>query len=252
MERRLTSRQADQLITALVARLADGGLLPAGSAFDAAAFHRLRARVREHFEVPQTSVTPLMARALFAIGDAWRPRRLLVVGSYCGNTLVWLAGRSLLADDPGVLAVGSDLDPDACAVARRNFAALGAHAGVWITETDGHTLLADPALPAPVDPACTAEAAWDLVLLDADSATRRKAVYDSLLDAALPALRPGAVVLAHDTALPLFAADLAGYLARTRQPELFSSTAHLPLDACGLEISIAAPGPLVAAEGKAP
>lgn len=227
---RLTRRQADELVASVVRRLRAGGLLPAGARFDAEAFHRLRERVHACFDVPQTSVTPLMARLLFAIGDGLRPRRLLVIGSYCGNTLVWLAGRAVLDDDTGAVAIGCDVDEQACGIARSNFRRLAANHIVGIETADGHRVAAAHRQP------------WDLLLLDADSATDRKAVYESLLDAALPWLPPGSVVLAHDTALPLFAGDLAGYLRRTRDRSVFAASAHLAVDPCGLEMSVVSAG----------
>lgn len=230
-QRRLGRRQADAVVSLMVERLAENGMLPPESGFDAYAFHRLRARVRDCFQVPQTSVTPVMARLLFALGAAVRPRRLLVVGSYCGNTLVWLAGWAVQeALDTGVrpdaFAAGCDVDSESCGVARANFARIGAGAQVRILARDGHAVLAQATRP------------WDLVLLDADDPIRRKAVYHSLLDAAMPRLRAGGVVLAHDTALAVFADDLRPYLDRVADRSRFAATVDLPVDSCGLSISL--------------
>ncbi|WP_017615443.1 O-methyltransferase [Nocardiopsis salina] len=220
--KRLTIAEADRAVTALVDRLAGAGLLPAGSEFDAGAFHTLRSRVWDAFHVPQTSISPVMARLMFAIGDCTRARRVLVVGSYYGNTLVWLAGRALLEGGADRL-VGADVDPDACAGAEQNFARLGGRAPVCIESCDGRDVL-------PSDE-------WDLLLLDADCPHTRKAIYLPLLHAALPHMAPAATVLAHDTALPAFAEQLAGYKHAVGDRDVFAGSAHLAVDPCGLELS---------------
>lgn len=225
---RVTSAGADRAVDTLVRRLAGVGLLPADARFDADAFHALRDRVRASFSVPQTSVTPVMSRLLFAIGDASAARRILVVGSYHGNTLVWLAGRALLDGVSGDSAlVGADVDTGACAGAAENFRRLGGRAPVTIEPRDGAEVLA-------------AGGAWDLLLLDADCPRTRKAVYLPLLRAAQPRLRPGALVLAHDTALPVFAEQLRPYREAVADRTAFAGSVHLPVDACGLELSVTA------------
>jgi hypothetical protein len=49
-------------------------------------------------------------------------------------------------------------------------------------------------------------------------------------------LAAGAIVVAHDTGYPKFAADLAGYLGRVRGGEFVSVA--LPVDEYGLELSV--------------
>ncbi|KIH99131.1 hypothetical protein LP52_09160 [Streptomonospora alba] len=222
--RRMSAAAADDAVEAITDRLSGAGLLPPGASFDRDAFHALRGRVRRSFHVPQTSITPIMARLLFAVGDAYAPHRLLVIGSYYGNTLVWLAGRALL-DGRGGEYVGADIDAAACAGARRNFAALDGRVGVRIEERDGREVL-------------ETAADWDLLLLDADDPATRKAVYLPLLQAALPRTVPGALVLAHDTAMPLFAEQLLGYKEAVADRDVFRACAHLPVDECGLDVSV--------------
>lgn len=228
---RMSTSTADEVITTLVQRLAAAGLLPAGSTFATEAFHELRSRVRARFQVPETSITPVMARLLFAIGDVTVARRILVTGSYCGNTLVWLAGRALLdGAPPGWLAVGSDVDDEACGIARSNFDRLNGACPIRIDHRDAFDVL-------------DTEGQWDLLLLDADCPSTRKGIYLPLLSAARPRLAPRAVVLAHDTALPVFADQLAGYLAAVADRRTFAGSAHLAVDDCGLELSVLRDGP---------
>ncbi|MDV6011964.1 class I SAM-dependent methyltransferase [Haloechinothrix sp. LS1_15] len=235
--RRLGKRQADSAVSKLTSRLGAVGLLPPASRFDTAAFHELRAAVRGTFSVPESSITPIMARALFAIGDSCRPSRVLVIGSYCGNTLVWLAGRMILdhlrapaapAAGAPPRIVGCDTDEDACSIAEANFTRLGAAGLVEVVARDGHEVVGE-------------EDGWDLILLDADDPVHRKSVYATLLENALPRLAEQAVVLAHDTAEPVFAEELAPFLERIRDGSSFRATAQLSIDNSGLSISVAAP-----------
>lgn len=190
-------------------------------------FHALRARVGEAFEVPQTSITPIMSRTLFALSASLRPRRIVGIGTYAGNGLVWLAGPALWgrrATDAQV--VGCDIDPGACELARRNFRRLDSAEPVELRCCDGHELLAEGDDPI------------DVLYLDADDPTIRKGVYRSLLEQALPRLRPDAVVLAHDVMLPIFAADLRPYLEMVREGGGFRASLALAVDGCGLELTI--------------
>jgi predicted O-methyltransferase YrrM len=169
-----------------------------------------------------------MARLLYGIAHVARPARILVVGSYFGNTLVWLAGPGFGPEPAyrGERALGVDVDATAVAGARANFARLGTGPGVRVDVLDGH-LAAGP---------------FDLVLLDADDPVRRKGVYVSLLDALYPHLTPGALVLAHDICVPAFAGQLAGYRAAVRRPDRFAGSLSLEIDPCGLELSRTATG----------
>lgn len=220
-------RQQDLAAERLLERLAGAGLLPP-AAFPGSAFHELRARVHDAFEVPETSITPMMARTLFAVAAALRPRMVVGIGTYAGNALVWLAGPTLCRpplQDAGA-AVGCDIDAGATALARANFARLDPAGPVELVQADGHDLLAASTEPI------------DLLYLDADRPGDRKGVYRSLLEAALPRLRPGAVVLAHDACLPLFAEALRPYLALVRDRASFRASLALAVDDCGVELTV--------------
>lgn len=224
---RLGRRQQDEIVNGLLARLMSAGVLPQAH-FPAEAFHELRERVHAAFEVPETSITPLMSRTLFALAASLRPSRVVGIGTYAGNALVWLAGPGL--SDPPVYeapqVLGCDIDTAATVLARGNFSRLDPAAPVELVCADGHDVLA-----AGDDPI-------DLLYLDADDPVDRKGIYLSLLEAALPRLRPGSVVLAHDVLLPLFAEHVSAYLDRVRDGETFRASLALAVDECGLELSI--------------
>lgn len=224
---RLPTRVADELATRVLRNAVTTGILPDRPLPDWDHFREFRTLVRSRFMVPETSITPLMARVLYGIALVARPPRVLGVGTYCGNSLVWLTGPGFGPDPAyqGTRAVGVDVNPEATVTAQRNFARIGADDRVEIHELDGHlaaTWLHD---------------SFDLLLLDADDPVVRKRIYLSLLNALLPRLSPGALVLAHDIQVPKFAEDMAEYQHTVRSDDRFDSTLSLEIDACGLELS---------------
>ena len=96
--------------------------LPPDGNCDHERFLALRNAVRETFEVPWTSITPVMERMLYAIVAAKRPAHVVAIGIYCGNTLIWNVGP---ACGPGKLydaerLLGVEVDEEAIGIARGN------------------------------------------------------------------------------------------------------------------------------------
>ena len=226
---RLPTPVANELASRVLARLVAQGVL-SGEPPDWEAYQRFRARVRETFEVPGTTITPLMARVLYGIAALARPRRLLGIGTYAGNALVWLAGPGFTpaASYRGELAVGVDTDAEATMLARANFGRLGADSRTRLLAIDGH------------EAAATHAGRWDLVLLDADDPTSRKSVYLSLLESVYPRLAAGGLLLAHDICVPLFREDMSRYRALVCDSRRFRMSVPLEIDECGLEVSVKA------------
>jgi predicted O-methyltransferase YrrM len=225
---RLPGPVSDALATKVLSRAIQEDVLPAGDLPDWERYASFRERVRGAFDVPQTSVTPLMARVLYGIAALARPRRILGIGTYAGNALIWLAGAGFGTEPlyQGELAVGVDVDREATALAVRNFSAIGGDDRVELRCEDGH------------DSPRMLGQTWDLVLLDADDPVHRKRVYLSLLDAVYPWVAPGGLVLAHDICVPLFRDDLALYQAAVRDRTRFAHSLPLEIDDCGLEVSV--------------
>lgn len=226
---KLTRRVADELAGRVVDAAIEAGIVPAANPEppDWARFAAFRHHVEEAFTVPETSITPLLARVLYGIAHAARPRRVLGIGTYAGNGVVWLLGPGF-ADNGTYLADAAaalDVDGDATELARGNFARLGTLPAVDCLTLDGHRAAAE------------LDAGWDAVWLDAEDPDAGKAVYLTLLDALRPALAPGCLVLAHDVCVPKFREQLAPYLAAVRRPEEFAGSVSLELDECGLEVS---------------
>jgi predicted O-methyltransferase YrrM len=208
------------------------GLLD-GHDYDPKPFALLRTAVRQHFEIPWTSITPPMERLLYALGAVQRPRVVVAMGIFCGNTLVWNVGA---AAGPGKVydaerLVGVEVEPGSVELARRNFEHIGA-AGVEILREDGHDTLA------------RFHGSIELLYLDAsgsgkeaDPRRRGKSIYTTLLEAACDRLAPGALVIAHDTIPAWFPKQAQAYLDAVRDPRRFRASAEVRIDEQGVEIT---------------
>ena len=62
--------------------------LPAGELPDWQRYAWFRSAVHDAFDVPETSITPLMARVLYGIAALARPRRILGIGLDEGTAII--------------------------------------------------------------------------------------------------------------------------------------------------------------------
>ncbi len=226
--RRIPGRVADTLTTRILDVLVKEKVLPNRDRTDWQDFTSFREHVRSSFSVPATTITPLMARILYGIARLARPRRILGIGTYAGNALVWLIGPGFgeRSEYGGELAVGVDTDSKATRFARENMRRLGVDERVRMLCRDG--LVAVEEL----------QQSWDLVLLDADDPVSRKGIYLPLLERVYPHLRTGGLLLAHDICVPLFREQMAAYQAKVRDQRRFRISVPLEVDECGLEVSV--------------
>jgi caffeoyl-CoA O-methyltransferase len=118
---------------------------------------------------------PVVGRLLEAVVALRGARDVLEIGTYAGSSALWMA-RGLA---PGGRVVTCELDPDHAAFARRHIAA-SPHAG-QVEVRVGPALDTIAELPGP----------FEVVFIDAD-----KTGYAAYLDAVLPKLAPGALVIA--------------------------------------------------------
>jgi predicted O-methyltransferase YrrM len=224
-----------QVVDEALATLVQAGVLP-HARYDGAKMLAHRAAVRDQFDIPWTAITPRMQRLLYAINAIAQPPVMVAVGIFCGNTFISNAGAAV---GPGACydarrLVGLEIRPLEAERARRNVVALigdgadggGAKAGaVEIIAADGIPWLRD------------FDGTIDLLYLDADGPREKgKSIYLDLVQVALHALRPGSLVLAHNSVND--ARTLADYLAYVRDPAHFGESVNLIVDDQGLEVSI--------------
>jgi hypothetical protein len=219
----------EQIVEHILQSLRAGGALPPGpDAIPWDAFLRLSDLIHMTFDVPSTTFTPIMRRFLFGLGLAASPGNIVGVGTYVGYTFSWLL-RDRSAFDTAPFfekALGIDVDANANGVARRNCAVLNHGERLTYIDGDGANSLAGLELPI------------DLLYLDLDDPLTGKIAYRDTLESALPHLRSGALVLAHDACVTKFAGAFAVYHNFIRQCDLFLGPWVFPVDSCGLSLTV--------------
>ena len=212
----------DEALSALV----EAGILPHDS-YEADKLLALRAAVRETFDIPWTAISPRMQRLLYAINAIARPRVMVAVGVFCGNTFISNAGAAV---GPGACydaqrLVGLEIRPEEADRARRNVATIDPERRAEIIAADGIPWLGE------------FDGTIDLLYLDADGGKthKGKSIYLDLVRAAEHALRPGSLVLAHNSVNS--ARDLADYLEHVRDGSHFRESVNVIVDNQGLEVS---------------
>jgi hypothetical protein len=197
-----------------LATLAEAGIVP-HTQYDRQKMLAHREGVRERFDIPWTAISPRMQRLLYVIN---------------ANTFISHAGAAI---GPGSCyrarhLVGIEIRPDEAARARRNVQALltarDAQTTVEIIAADGIPWLQ------------RTDETIDLLYLDADGPRGCKSIYLELLFGALHALRPGSLVLAHNSVNA--ARSLGDYLAYVRDPAQFRASVNVVVDDQGLEVSL--------------
>jgi predicted O-methyltransferase YrrM len=212
-----------------LATLAEAGIVP-HTQYDRQKMLAHREGVRERFDIPWTAISPRMQRLLYVINAIVQPQVMVAVGIFCGNTFISNAGAAI---GPGSCyrarhLVGIEIRPDEAARARRNVQALltarDAQTTVEIIAADGIPWLQ------------RTDETIDLLYLDADGPRGCKSIYLELLFGALHALRPGSLVLAHNSVNA--ARSLGDYLAYVRDPAQFRASVNVVVDDQGLEVSL--------------
>jgi predicted O-methyltransferase YrrM len=195
--------------------------------YDRDRFLAHRAAVTERFEIPWTAITPRVQRLLYAINAIAQPRHLLAAGVFCGNTFISNAGAAV---GPGACytaeaLIGVEIKPEEAERAERNVRKIDPSGVARIVTADAVDVARD--YPMPID----------VLYLDADGAgSKGKGIYLEILEAALPHLHPGSLVLAHNSIN--CAAALTHYLAYVRDDAHCRASLNVMIDGEGLEVSV--------------
>jgi len=208
-----------------LAALVGAGILP-HTTYDQQKLLAHREAVRASFEVPWTAITPRMERLLYAINAVVQPRNMVAAGVFCGFTFISNAGAAV---GPGAYytaenLIGVEIRPEEAARAERNVR--------HIDPTGVARVLAADA----IDVVAGFDRKIDLLYFDADGDRGRgKGIYLDILEAALPNLSPGAILLAHNSMNG--GAPIQRYLEYVRDPANIPVSVNVVFDIEGLEVS---------------
>jgi len=201
------------------------GILP-HSDYDGEKVLALRSAIRERFDIPWTAITPRMQRLLYAINSIARPRVMVAVGIFCGVTFTSNAGAAI---GPGSVyradrLVGIEIEKIEADRARRNVGLIDPEGRAEILAEDGLDWLE------------RYEGQIDLLYLDANGKGKGKGIYLDMVLAARDNLRPGSLVLAHNSVNS--ARKLEEYLDHVRNGSNFRRSINMVIDGEGLEVSM--------------
>jgi predicted O-methyltransferase YrrM len=225
---RLCRASTAETIDSILGWLKKKKIVSGESHFDNGNFDRFRSEVKDNFDIPGTSITPVMERLLYMLSYLKQPRRAIGLGTYCGYALIWAVGAGCGQQNVYTpeKVYGIDIDEHVTERARRNFAN--------IANTEHVELIAEEALQA-VE---RIEGPFDYVYLDVESKEFGKRMYFDLIKLIYKKVQKGGWVLAHDTVAPPFATELEDYLTYVKSVEKFKESISFDIDPYGLELSI--------------
>jgi hypothetical protein len=219
-----------------IAHLVTSGIV-AGAPLDEVKYSAFCDRVRTTFDIPWTGISPRMRRAIYAINAAFQPQRLVCAGIFCGYTFICNVGASI---GPGRMyssthVVGLEILPREATRACNNCNCFMSGLAANIICADASEWLADQ---------CNFNV--DLLYIDAKSIDfdpktagvrelTRHSEYWKIINSAVPRLRPGALVLAHNSVNA--SREISDYLEFVRGTP-FQASENLIIDDAGLEVSL--------------
>lgn len=205
--------------------LREEGILP-HTQYDEGKMLAHRRAVRELFEIPWTAITPRMQRLLYAINAIAQPKTMIAAGVFCGNTFISNAGAAV---GPGACytakdLIGVEIRPEEAERAERNVRRIDPTGVARVVAADAVDVVREhPAAP-------------DLLYLDADgSGGRGKGIYLEILEACYERMRPGAIILAHNSVNG--GPQVKPYLDFVRDPAHCRASVNVVIDIEGLEVS---------------
>jgi len=214
-----------EIVGQALATLRDEGVLP-HTRYDRAKMLAHREGVRESFEIPWTAITPRMERLLYAVNAIAQPRSMIAAGVFCGFTFVSNAGAAV---GPGACyradqLIGVEIEPDEAARAERNVRRIDPTGVARVVAADA------------VEVVSRFEEPIDLLYLDANGGgAQGKGIYLDILQAAWDRMRPGGLVLAHNSVNG--GPQVEPYLEFVRDPAHCRASVNVVFDPEGLEVS---------------
>ncbi|MBU8934445.1 MAG: class I SAM-dependent methyltransferase [candidate division Zixibacteria bacterium] len=202
-------------------------LVSTDAGYNKQSFDSLRFAVKKEFKGSWTSITPVMERLLYMLTAVKRPKRLVELGSFWGNTLAWFAGPCVgrNREYQAERIYGIDIDMKMTELAKENFARLEKTESVELIGEDAAVTL--ERIDAPID----------FLYLEAKDENCNSG-YLEFLQQVYDKLPEGSWVIAHDTTAYDHQDDLREYLVWVRDVRNFSESISFDVDRFGLELSI--------------
>ncbi|MEM7478625.1 MAG: hypothetical protein AAF483_26880 [Planctomycetota bacterium] len=225
-------------VSLMLKYLVDRGFLKTTD-YDPKLFRKFRQFIAGNFDIPWTSVSMRCQHLIYAINAIHRPENMIAAGIFCGATFANNAGAAV---GPGAVyraknLVGIEIHEPSASLAATNIAKFKADSHCRIECTDA------------IRYCDTFEQPIDLLYLDAvvmngkstnldgNSAHRQtKSLYYEILQVCLPKLKPGSLVLSHNSVD--YAEELTDFHNTVRDTSIFKNSINFVMDTQGLEVSI--------------
>ena len=218
----------ERIVDSAIGYLKQMGLIDDTANYDKQSFLEFREYISETFtQRSWTTITPVMERTFYMLTSVKKPKTMIELGCFWGNTLAWFAGPCLGPKphfEPHAI-YGIDVDENAIKMARDNFSHIAKPSCLEIICEDGRQTL--KRLDGP----------FDFAYIEA-RVRGEDDLYFPLIKQMYDKLSKGAWIMAHDATLYRRKAAIKDYLSFVRDKNHFSESISFDIDPYGLELTI--------------
>jgi protein-L-isoaspartate O-methyltransferase len=242
---RISGKEYEELIVdSAMDYLKRRGFVDPTANYDKELFSEFRRYVNERFTHGSwTTISPVMERMYYMLASVKRPKTMIELGCFWGNSLAWFAGPCLgpkpSYEPDKIYAI--DIDQNAIRMARGNFSSIAKPSCLEIICEDAREAL--DRFEGPFDfvyidvKTKRDDSPLNTVYADAKS-TGEGELYLPLLRQIYDKLPKGAWVMAHDATWFKRQDDLKDYLCFVRDKRFFSESIVFDIDLFGMELTI--------------
>ncbi|HCW7771887.1 TPA: class I SAM-dependent methyltransferase [Staphylococcus aureus] len=169
-------------------------------------FYQYEKKLEHHYFIPDTSITKVMSRILYLLGQNFTNKFILGAGIYAGNAISWLS---------------YDVLEEAITLARKNLSIFNQENFEVKVENIFFTIEA------------LAKESIDIFYLDIDSKEKGKSEYKDIVERIYPKIKEKGLILAHDINEKKFEEDMSGFEKFIINSSLYKGI-NIDIDNCGL------------------
>ncbi|HGZ9466397.1 TPA: class I SAM-dependent methyltransferase [Staphylococcus aureus] len=182
-------------------------------------FYQYEKKLEHHYFIPDTSITKVMSRILYLLGQNFTNKFILGAGIYAGNAISWLSYDVLENKNGFMLSV--DISEEAITLARKNLSIFNQENFEVKVENIFFTIEA------------LAKESIDIFYLDIDSKEKGKSEYKDIVERIYPKIKEKGLILAHDINEKKFEEDMSGFEKFIINSSLYKGI-NIDIDNCGL------------------